>query len=370
MKKVLAVTTNFGFGPVSKLCAILKGILKKYGDQVEVTYYGSGESLNFIRRNLGDSVLYEYADSDSVEEKMFDSFIDGSEFNLLVNVMNLNIIKMMSNLSIKNIFVDSLNWMWPESIEGIDCCDMYIIQNCFLEQGNKGKNANEVIVNPILDLDFPAGIVQKKSKNIILINFSGIITPDNKDNFFIEYVSYYLNIFSEISVIERYKVICACNSKQLEYLKNLKFEDIDIVFTELTHEKFLEIARVASKIFSTPGLTFYLESRVLDIDVYYLLPSNYSQALLMERYRREGIRCNSLSSFGGEYTLKERMDESAGVVKVRKNFSKIKRKFFKQIKEDMFNYIVSNSRGGIQNKAMKADGVTQILNKLSNKDLL
>ena len=31
MIEVLAVTTNFGFGPVSKLCAILKGILKKYG---------------------------------------------------------------------------------------------------------------------------------------------------------------------------------------------------------------------------------------------------------------------------------------------------------------------------------------------------
>lgn len=77
MKEVLAVTTNFGFGPVSKLCAILKGILKKYGDQVEITYYGNGESLNFIRRNLGDSVLYEYADSDSVEEKMFDAFNDG-----------------------------------------------------------------------------------------------------------------------------------------------------------------------------------------------------------------------------------------------------------------------------------------------------
>lgn len=65
--------------------------------------------------------------------------------------------------------------------------------------------------------------------------------------------------------------------------------------------------------FSTPGLTFYIEAQQLGINVHYLLPSNYSQALLLEKYKELGDASFSISSFGDEYIIPQKLDEDDGI---------------------------------------------------------
>lgn len=48
MEKVLAITTNFGLGPVSKLYSIIKEFGRVKLD-ASITFCGSGESLNFFK---------------------------------------------------------------------------------------------------------------------------------------------------------------------------------------------------------------------------------------------------------------------------------------------------------------------------------
>lgn len=151
--KIIAVTTNFGLGPSSKLYSIVKELLDQGYN--EITFCGNGESLNFFKNNFENSLNYIECDTDRINAEDFFKIINIETFDILVNVMNVNIPKIQSNkeLKIKSVFVDSLSWMWDKPIAGVDKYNLYFVQDTFMDAHKISDFNNVQLISPIVNTE-------------------------------------------------------------------------------------------------------------------------------------------------------------------------------------------------------------------------
>ncbi|WP_172924893.1 hypothetical protein [Streptococcus sp. 2154] len=369
--RILTVTTNFGFGPSSKLYSIIKELLKM--GYKEITFCGNGESINFFKTNFGNRLEYIECDTDEIRSESFLKIVDIKNYELLINVMNLNIPKIQrdTNLNVKSVFVDSLSWMWENPLDGINEYDIYFVQNAFIDPNNLSQYKNIQTINPIINTE---GITKTKDfkNNKILLNFAGIVTPYENDVFFKKYMLFYLKLFSKIPNIDKYEIDCACNMTQKKWIESNNRFDYNVTFKVMSHKEFLSASCEASRIFTTPGLTFYLESLELGLKPHYFLPSNYSQALLLEKYNQISGNCNTLSKYGYLFSTDELLEESEGVTKVREAFSNISTRYKEEIFDNIISYInegsVYESKNEIQYK--EESGIRSIIRIMLEKGLL
>ncbi|MDG3143156.1 hypothetical protein MKL29_10145 [Streptococcus suis] len=228
--KILAITTNFGFGPSSKLYSIIKELLARGYE--EITFCGHGESMDFFKTNFENRLEYIECNTDEIRSEDFFHTIDIKNYELLINVMNMNIPKIQRNtdLNIKNVFVDSLSWMWEKPLDGINEYDIYFVQNAFIDSNNLFSYKNIQTINPIINTEGIKKITESKS-NKILLNFAGIVTPYENDVFFKEYILFYLKLFEKIPNIDKYEIDCACNVTQKNGLNQ------SIVLITISHLK-------------------------------------------------------------------------------------------------------------------------------------
>lgn len=367
--KIIAVTTNFGFGPSSKLYSIVKELLDQGYN--EITFCGNGESLNFFKNNFENSLNYIECDTDRINAEDFLKIINIETFDILVNVMNVNIPKIQSNkeLKIKSVFVDSLSWMWDKPIAGVDKYNLYFVQDTFMDAHKISDFNNVQLISPIVNTE---GFVKEEKKNKILLNFAGIMTPYENDIFYQKYIFFYLTLFSKIPEIDQYEVVCACNKMQKQWLERNTYFNCNFSFRVMNHAEFLQEACESSKVFSTPGLTFYLESQSLNLNVFYLLPSNYSQALLLEKYSNNNVECNTLSKYGYKYSTNELLEEEEGVNSVRTAFFEIVENYSEELLNDLTKNIDKsfNSFLKVGSDFKKENGVQTIVRIMREKGVL
>lgn len=312
--KILATTTNFGYGPVSKLSAILKKLLQN--DSNQITFIGSGQSLNFIKRTIKSKSL-NFIEVDIQKLKKEDLIILVKDYDLVFSVLGFelhNLIIKDLDKKYKYVFVDSLNWMWTENLESIENCDFYFVQKYGDRVATINLPSNGQLINEIFDGE---SITEDREiiENRILFNFAGIILPSGEEKFGDKYIQSYLEIIKKINFNNKYKIIIAVNETQY---KSLSKENIsNVKFSVLNHNEFLSYASTSQYVFSTPGLTFRIESIALGINVFYLLPTNYSQALLVEDYVRNSSNGMNLLSYGKEFEIKSGLEEMDGVALTR-----------------------------------------------------
>ena len=335
---ILLVTTNFGFGPVSKLLTIIE---KLKDSEHEMTFIGTGASLDFLRKSLLKDINFIDCDVETISKSEFIKLINN--YGLMINVMNTHIQEFFSEKKlVNNVFIDSLNWMWNSPLLGVENSDIYFIQDVFLDHSKNSFMKNIEIIPPIIDIQ-KINNNQKNESGLkkILVNAAGIFTPNKIGNYGIDYLKYFIEIFKEAKLDTDYQIIIACNKEQFDSFNN-RMESGKCVMKQFSHSEFIEEARNAYKILSTPGLTFYLESKYLGLDVFYLLPSNYSQALLLEKYIKEGKEGLNLSKFGQNYQIESGLEEELGVSAVRKSVEKIQKEFREKITAELENFIKSD----------------------------
>lgn len=367
--KILIITTNFGFGPSSKLYSITLELLKQgYED---ITFCGNKESLKFFKRNLGNKLNYIDCPTDTIDYEDFIKTVNIETYDVLINVMNINIPEILckNKIKIKKVYVDSLSWMWNEEFNGIDKYDIYFAQNVFMDQSKLSKYKNAQIINPIINTEGYSKVRNLK-KNKILINFAGIMTPYKNDIFYKKYINFYIKLFQRILNTKKYEVICACNTEQLAWIQRNNNFNCDISFKVMTHKEFLSEACESSKIFTTPGLTFYLESLELGLKPYYLLPSNYSQALLLEKYSQSSIDCVSLHDYGYNLSMNELLDEDKGVSMVRRIFSEITTNRSEKVEKTMKSYLIQNNDSSSYKTKVKEKGEKTIIRIMTEQGIL
>ncbi|MGO5473639.1 hypothetical protein [Streptococcus hyointestinalis] len=369
--KILAITTNFGFGPSSKLYSIIKELLAR--GYKEITFCGHGESMDFFKTNFEKRLEYIECNTDEIGSDDFFHIIDIKNYELLINVMNINIPKIQRNtdLHIKNVFVDSLSWMWEKPLDGIDEYDIYFVQNAFIDSNNLLSYKNIQTINPIINTEGITKITESKS-NRILLNFAGIFTPYENDAFFKEYILFYLKLFEKIPNIDKYEIDCACNLTQKKWIESINRFDYNITFKVMSHKEFLSAACKASRIFTTPGLTFYLECLELGLKPYYFLPSNYSQALLLEKYNKISGNCTTLSKYEYNFSIDDLLEESEGVAKIRVAFSDISTRHKEEILRNTISYIYKELDNEVENKIQyrEESGASSIIRIMLEKGLL
>ncbi|MCJ0547292.1 hypothetical protein MMJ95_13170, partial [Enterococcus cecorum] len=178
----------------------------------------------------------------------------------------------------------------------------------------------------------------------------------------IEYLKYFIDIFTEVKLDTDYQIIIACNKEQFDNI-NDHMEIGSCVMKQFSHSEFIEEAKKAYRILSTPGLTFYLESKYLGLDIFYLLPSNYSQALLLEKYIKEGKEGLNLSKFGKIYQIESGLEEELGVSTVRKSVERIQKEFREIIINELESFIKSDD-------TLQKNGGEVIVNKLKERKLI
>lgn len=372
--QILATTTNFGYGPVSKLSAILKQLLKN--DSNQITFIGSGQSLNFIKRTIKSKNLkFLEIDIQSLEKNDFEILV--KNYDLILSVLGFELHDLViedKDRKYKYVFIDSLNWMWTENLKSIEKSDFYFVQKYGSRSASIDLPINGRLINEIFDGELITND-REIVENRIIFNFAGIILPSGEVDFGEKYIKAYLEIIRDNNFGKQYDIIVAVNEEQYKLLSehdNEKYNNIK--FCVLSHTEFLKYASTSQYVFSTPGLTFRIESIALGINVFYLLPTNYSQALLIEDYIHGGSNGMNLFSYGKEFEIKSGLEEMDGVALTREKTSFLLKKQRNLISKKIVNYLKNdegNSKSSINStKSTEFNGVEQIINTLTTEKIL
>ena len=309
----MTLTTNFGFGPVSKLNTIINTI-KAYDKNIEMDFFGNGISLEFLRGNGMVSKYYE-VDSDKEFEEISKNI---NSYDLIINVMNIDILSHLKSKNTKLYFVDSLSMLWNEKFEGAEAIDCYFIQKFFESEDNiKKMNIPYKVIGPIISVPKKKNYEVEK-KNELLINFSGLYNPYSKEDFFYNFAKITSSIIMELFGDKYDQIIFCCNKKLSNRLsdecnyKNARFDFYN-------HDDFLKLCLSVKDIFSLSGITFYLESSFMNLNVKYLLPSNYYQYILNNKYRKNDLAITiTLEDINKDYEIDMDVSEGKGVELVEK----------------------------------------------------
>lgn len=109
------------------------------------------------------------------------------------------------DIQAKEIFVDSLNWLWPDSLYGIEKCLIYFVQNAIPSLEASFKTKNMIEINPIIDVSTLKVNTSKRVKEI-LINVAGMYVLNDSGNFALFYLESYLWIFFRLSLSKKDKI--------------------------------------------------------------------------------------------------------------------------------------------------------------------
>ena len=204
------------------------------------------------------------------------------------------------------------------------------------------------------------------------MNVSGVFTPNEEDNFGIEYLKFYIEVFKRIDSKGFDKIVFACNQNQIDYVSKVNDINFNMIFKTFSRIDFLEYVKKSKKVFSTPGLTFYLESKMLlGESPYYLLPSNYSQSLLLEKYLIDRTYGLNLSDLDGTFIIEKNLDEMIAVELVRTYLKNIFTEDINEIVCEIQKYLDIEREVSVRdNKVDMMNGSTQIVATLKIEGFL
>lgn len=374
MKKIniIAGTNNFGLGPVGKLSSIVNSTKENFN------WYACGNKfdLNIFEKDTFKDILF----SKDINE--IKKFIKQYNITHAVIVLDVELSKILLNLGIKVIFVDSLPFMWSQA--DIDDgllplnATVYCAQKCI----NLTENSKKVL-SQIENLHWINPIQSKITKNFrlcdedyVLINVGGLHSPIGNGE------SYILTIIVplvEIFITKKMKVIITCGSEANKAIKKILIEkgikNVDEIVYTLKQEEFLSTVKNSNLFITSPGLTTIYETSSLNIPTILIPPQNLSQFYNIEfakkilnkfkvlNWEEKKLNFNYLDNIidKGEIYIVEKIYEYITEL-IDSNFSnKFKERFNKILEEE---YIIKEESKFIIN-GNGTDDIKKILYDLS-----
>jgi hypothetical protein len=317
------LSTSFGFGPVSKAVTIAQE-LKRRVPFSELHYFGSGIAYEYVCKSaVFDQSIVVNVDNRNAVEYLIPHL---RSYDFVISVLNFEILPLWSRVDFPPLYlVDSLAWMWPALPNGIDSVTAYFIQSYLMSNDRVQAWRTKiplVLVGPIQpDLDIYVSTTDKRE---LLVNFSGCANPFAPPELFVSYVEVLTQAVLEHSREFDWLTFC-CNEHLSGCIRHIVGDSKYITVGHLTHCQFLEKLVNASAVLTAPGITTTLEADSLCKPSRFLLPQNYSQALMSERYRcllgdRSGM---ALTRFGQEFLADLNLPEEHGVSQVIVSLEKI-----------------------------------------------
>lgn len=356
------VSTSFGFGPISKAVSVARE-LKVQAPNSIIHYFGAG-------------IDYDFAQKSGVFEKIFPVDVDDkkqltellptlSQYSAVFSVLNLDLPPLWKKEYGFLYLIDSLAWMWPTLPDGLTNVKTYFVQDYLIPPERLeewGQQISLQLVAPIESASlqnferFP--ITKSRKSNQLLVNFSGCYNPLTGSDFFENYVGVLTNAILEITHDQYGSIVFCCNEKLTDFIRK-KIKNVrGVNVGHFEHNQFLQLLASSQRVLSTPGITTTLEAIALNIPISFLLPQNYSQVLISERYREllGDSACMALSKFGPEFRVDLSLPESEGVRLAVSNLQVILSEYQPQIRRfiaDLLTVskevVLKNLKGNIKN---------------------
>jgi hypothetical protein len=313
-ESVVFLSTSFGFGPVSKASTIARE-LKTQAANLEIHYIGAGIDYDFaVKSETFDRVLRINTDDKDTLLRIVPLLCF---YKFVFSVLNLEILPLWPSSHPPLYFVDSLAWMWSTLPEGVQNTKAYFIQNYLvprdrIECWRKECPAVHSVAPIIRKVD-----QQPLPGHHLVVNFSGCANPFADSKLFEKYVDVLARAVLK-NAVGFNRVIFCCNEHLRGHLGKLLADIELVVIDHFAHESFLKVLATASKLLTSPGITTTLEANSMNKPIRFLLPQNYSQALMSEQYRRilgeqSGM---ALSRFGPMFEIEPCLPEAEGVARV------------------------------------------------------
>lgn len=308
------LSTSFGFGPVSKAATIARE-LKEHAPHLEAHYFGAG-------------IDYDYAAKSDSFERVFKVDVDEratlagivprlASYRAVFSVLNLDVLSLWRRGRVPLYLVDSLAWMWPDAPDGLTNVEAYFVQDYMMPPERVrlwGEKWPLVLVGPIEEAGAAEHVPPRERVNRLLVNFSGCSNPFAAPELFEKYVSVLASaIMSEAGDYDG--VVFCCNERLARHLQGLFGGALGVRAGHFTHEEFIGLLASSKFVLTAPGITTTLEVIASGADACFLLPQNYSQALISERYRAllGDAACMALSRFDQKLSVNPDLPEREGV---------------------------------------------------------
>jgi hypothetical protein len=316
------LSTSFGFGPVSKAVTIATE-LKRQARRIETHYFGSGVDYDFAKKSeTFDQVFSVDVDQRDVLLQLIPSLCN---YHSIFSVLNFDILSDWPAGYPPLYVVDSLAWMWPTPPLNLDRATAYFVQNYLMEPERIqtwSQRFPMVIVGAIRpELERHETL---RSSQQLLVNFSGCSNPFAPPSLFQKYVEVLARaVLINAELFDR--VIFCCNEQLGNYLQQILSAPNAVVAGHLPHDEFLKLLSSCSALLTSPGITTTLEASALGKRTRFLLPQNYSQALMSERYRTliGDQSCMALSRFLPSLAVPSGLPEEEGVNRVIRSLENI-----------------------------------------------
>ena len=102
--KIVAITSNFGLGPVGKLSSIINAS----GDEFEWYALGQEFDTEIFEKNKFKKVLW------TEQEEQMKQFIKENNIKYALVILKNKYARLLKSIGVKVIYVDSLPFMWTE----------------------------------------------------------------------------------------------------------------------------------------------------------------------------------------------------------------------------------------------------------------
>src|SRR3990172_2288916 len=273
-KRIAVCAQSFGFGPVSKACAIAKALIE--GCQgLELVCIADSISKEFMKR---EGVWQESRDVTIGDDTV--SNLNRQDFEGLDGAVVVLDPKMASFFHpwVPTYFVDSLGFMWDKSFfQQFPCLQdihIYFVQDVF---GARDKLAAKGVKNL-----YPVGAIIDTRVSVptdapdLIFHLGGLINIFDRKPIQ-AYVEGVIPIIEMLGKSQSSMILTSRNAfNEFEILRKT-----NIPVCNVSHDLAMGLFSRSNSVFTSPGLTTLLEMMSLRIPVVPLPPQNMSKALIV-----------------------------------------------------------------------------------------
>lgn len=291
MARIVATAENFAFGPAGKLITVAER-LSRQGHRL--TFVGYGTAFQLARR----SGFWEDVVEQDTDGENFSRYCERSlrDFDLLLSCVDRSSAQEGTRLGIPVVWLDPLSWWWDELPDWVSALDLRITQRSIGSEPachDAQHRSNHVAVGPIVESVHR--LYAAHSTTDLLVNFGGgeaagwyeLGKDSNYALVVVEALHSHVDMtrFSSVTITGGERFVSECKRR---------WHDSPYSFECLGHQEFLERLSSSCAFLTVPGLEAPLEAWSADIPTIFLPPSNSSQYVQLDEYRRLGIAAASI----------------------------------------------------------------------------
>jgi len=283
MAKLVLAAENFAFGPIGKLLDVAD-LLKEQTH--ELVFAGFGTSLE-LARNFPFNKIHEIDTDNPNSNSALESVI--SQADMLISSMDIQSILVAKKLGKLTTWIDCLFWFWDSIPDQVLDVDLFIRERLIEDSENEKKFGprikNLLSVGPII-----GRIENTIKKHQALISYGGAEAPywykAGRDTNYPFIMTNILQKNIDWTLFDR--IIVATNERVAKELTD-RFKNTPFEFACLPHDTFIKELSQSEIILITPGLVTAELSFASKTPTIFLPPSNNSQYLQLDEFRKYGL---------------------------------------------------------------------------------